>query len=234
MTTLTDRAFLRLHIEAVWGISIPPLDGAAIELSASNPLPPWSLYQARLADGDVTIWRPGVSPDERAELLARARQAGLEYDATLGMRREVVLRLSVTPSAFPSPSQPVARLLTATDAPLLEAFEAGSASYFLDPHHAPCLGVIVTGRLVSVAHSSRRTPYACELGINTAPDARRRGYATTAVRAWTASILREGLTPMYSAFAHNTPSLRLAAAADYIQVSASVYGPVTNTTNTDL
>lgn len=233
MTTLTDRAFLRLHIEAVWGISILPLDGAAIELAATNPLPPWSLYQASLADGEVTIWRPGVSADERADLLARARRAGPEYDAALGMRREVVLRLSATPSASPLPSQPAARLLTAADAPLLEAFEAGSASYFLDPHHAPCLGVIVAGRLVSVAHSSRRTPYACELGINTAPDARRRGYATTAVRAWTESILREGLTPIYSAFAHNTPSLRLAAAADYIQVSASVYGPVTDTTNTD-
>lgn len=226
MTTLTDRAFLRLHIEAVWGISILPLDGAAIELAATNPLPPWSLYLARLADGEVTIWRPGVSADERADLLARARRAGPEYDAALGMRREVVLRLSATPSASPLPSQRVARLLTAADAPLLEAFEAGSASYFLDPHHAPCLGVIVAGRLVSVAHSSRRTSLACELGINTAPDARRRGYATTAVRAWTDAILHEGLTPIYSAFAYNTASLRLAAASGYAQASAGVYGPI--------
>jgi hypothetical protein len=233
MTTLTDRAFLRLHIEAVWGISIPPLDSAMVELSTDTSLPPWSLYLARLDDGAVTIWRPDNSPEERADLLERALQAGPDYDAAPGMRREVVLRISATPPTSPARSQPVARHLTAADAPLLEAFEAGSASYFLDPHHAPCLGVIVGGRLVSVAHSSRRTPYACELGINTAPDARNHGYATTAVRAWTESILRERLTPIHSAFAHNTPSLRLAAAADYIQVSASVYGPVTNTTNTD-
>ena len=226
MTTITDRAFLRLHIEAVWGISIPPLESATAELSADTPLLPWSLYLARLADGEVTVWRPDVSADGRADLLERAQRAVPEYDATLGMRREVVLRLSAPLPASPPPSQLAARLLSATDTPLLEAFEAGSASYFLDPIHAPCLGVIVAGRLVSVAHSSRRTPNACELGINTLPDARRRGYATIAVRAWTEAILREGLTPIYSAFAHNSASLRLAAAVGYIQVSASVYGPV--------
>ena len=30
---MTDRELLRLHIEAVWGISIPPLDGATVELA---------------------------------------------------------------------------------------------------------------------------------------------------------------------------------------------------------
>ena len=226
MIQISDRAFLCLHIEAVWEISIPPLDGATVEVPADNPLPPWSLYQASLADGQVTIWRPGVSPAEWADLLVRAGTAGLDYDPALGMRREVVLRLSGQSPTPHTPSQPAARLLTASDAPLIEAFEADSSGYFLDPIHAPCLGVIVAGRLVSVAHSSRRTSLACELGINTAPDARRRGYATTAVRAWTDAILREELTPIYSAFAHNTASLRLAAASGYIQVSAGVYGPI--------
>lgn len=226
MIQISDRAFLRLHIEAVWEISIPPLDGATVELSAANLLPPWTVYQASLAHGQVTIWRPGVSLEHRADLLARARNAGLDYDPALGMRREVVLRLSGNSPTPHTPSQPAARLLAASDTPLLEAFERDSASYFLDPTHAPCLGVIVAGRLVSVAHSSRRTSLACELGINTAPDARRRGYATTAVRAWTDAILHEGLTPIYSAFAYNTASLRLAAASGYAQASAGVYGPI--------
>ena len=230
MTTLSDRAFLRLHIEAVWGISIPPLDGATVELSADNPLPPWTVYQASLADGQVMIWRPGVALEQRADLLARARKAGPVYDPALGMRREVVLRLSATPPApQPHPAQPAAQLLTVSDTLLLEAFEQDSASYFLDPIHAPCLGVIVAGRLVSVAHSSRRTSLACELGINTVPDARQRGYATTAVRAWTEAVLREGLIPIYSAFAHNSASLRLAAASGYVRMSDSVYGPVSET-----
>ena len=103
MIQISDRAFLCLHIEAVWEISIPPLDGATVELPAGNPLPPWLVYRASLADGQVTIWRPGVSLEEQTDLLARAGKAGLDYDPALGMRREVVLRLSWT-TANPSPS----------------------------------------------------------------------------------------------------------------------------------
>ncbi len=225
---MTDRELLRLHIEAVWGISIPPLDGGSVELKDTTPLPPWSLYQADLADRQqVTIWRPGVTADERDYLLERARNADVVFDAAIGMRGEVVLRFAGgTPRIA---AQDNARLLTVDDAALLEAFEAGSVSYYLNPSCAPCIGVIADGQLVSVAHSSRRTVAACELGINTIPEARRQGYATAATRAWTRAIQQEGLTPIYSAFAHNTASLRLAATAGYIQVSASVYGPVGET-----
>jgi RimJ/RimL family protein N-acetyltransferase len=224
---MTDREFLRLHIEAVWGISIPPLEGDTVELTDTTPLPPWTLYQADLSQGErITIWRPGVTPGERADLLQRAQSAYVVFDAAVGMRREVVLRFSETPSIV---AQHSARLLTADDAALLEAFEAGSATYFLSRSHAPCIGVIADGRLVGVAHSSRRTAAACELGINTVTEARRQGYALAATRAWTLAIQQEGLTPIYSAFAHNTASLRLAAAVGYIQVSASVYGPVSET-----
>ena len=133
------------------------------------------------------------------------------------------------PDTLSIADQHSARLLTTDDIVLLEAFEAGSASYYLNPSCAPCIGVIVDGRLVSVAHSSRRTTAACELGINTVPGARRQGYATAATRAWTQAIQQEGLTPIYSAFAYNTASLRLAATVGYVQVSASVYGPVSDT-----
>src|SRR5690242_5318978 len=225
---MTDRELLRLHIEAVWGISIPTLDGARVELTNTTPLPPWSLYQATFAQGEqVTIWRPSITPDERNDLIQRARAADVVFDATIGMRREVALRF---PDDTPSiTAQQNVRLLTGDDAALLEAFEVGSASYFLSPMHAPCIGVTVDGRLLSVAHSSRRTAAACELGINTISEARRQGYATAATRAWTHAIQHEGLTPIYSAFAHNTASLRLAAAVGYVQVSASVYGPVSDT-----
>jgi hypothetical protein len=146
------------------------------------------------------------------------------FDAAIGMRREVVLRI---PDDTPNiAAKHNVRLLTADDAALLEAFEAGSASYYLNPACASCIGVIIDGRLVSVAHSSRRTAAACELGINTLSEARRQGYAAAATRAWTLAIQQEGLTPIYSAFAHNSASLRLAATVGYVQVSASVYGPV--------
>ncbi|HEU5349617.1 MAG TPA: GNAT family N-acetyltransferase [Ktedonobacterales bacterium] len=229
MSALTEREFLRLHVEACWGISIPPIEHTRVVLPSTTALPPWSLYQANLSRERVTLWRPDVSPEQQADLLQRAQLADVAFDPALGMRREVVLRLSAKPYSHHAPPRPAARLLTAADESVLEAFEAGSATYFLSPQCAPCMGVIVDGRLVSVAHSSRRTIQACELGINTLPEARRQGYAATAVRAWTEAILREGLVPIYSAFAHNIVSLRLAATAGYARVSESVYGPVAET-----
>jgi len=68
---------------------------------------------------------------------------------------------------------------------------------------------------MSLAHSSRRTKEACELGIDTLPEARRRGYALAATILWTRAVIQEGLVPLYSALAENTASLRLAAAAGY-------------------
>ncbi|HKD74903.1 MAG TPA: GNAT family N-acetyltransferase, partial [Ktedonobacterales bacterium] len=70
------------------------------------------------------------------------------------------------------------------------------------------------------------TSSACELGIDTLPEARRRGYAAAATTLWTALIQQQGLLPMYSAFAWNTASLRLAQAVGYAPRIDSVYGPV--------
>jgi predicted GNAT family acetyltransferase len=82
------------------------------------------------------------------------------------------------------------------------------------------------GRIVSIAHSSRQTPAACELGIDTLLEARRRGYATAATTLWTATVQQQGLVPIYSAFAWNVASLRLAQRVGYVPRIAGVYGPV--------
>ena len=220
---VTDREFLRLHLEAVWSISLPPLAGAEVELATEGAQPPWSIYRARLVDGDtVSVWRAGATPAERADLLRRADVAGLAWDRDLRMRREVALRLAETPT----PASSRARQLTAADEALVEAFEGGSASYFLAAEQDPCFGVVVEGLLVSVAHSSRRTALACELGVETLPAARRQGCALAVTAAWSEAIRREGLTPIYSALAANVASLGLAARAGYVRVAEGVCGPV--------
>ena len=56
---------------------------------------------------------------------------------------------------------------------------------------------------------------ACELGIDTLPEARRQGYALAATILWTQAVLQERLVPIYSADASNTASLGLADAAGY-------------------
>jgi len=75
--------------------------------------------------------------------------------------------------------------------------------------------VVIADQLLSLAHSFRRTREACELGIDTVPEARRKGYALAATILWTRAVLQEGLVPIYSALAENTASLRLADAAGY-------------------
>jgi RimJ/RimL family protein N-acetyltransferase len=142
------------------------------------------------------------------------------------MRREVIFHYPLISPQQQAHAQQRARVLNESDAALIEAFEAGSASYFLDPRTAPAIAVIIGGRLMSIAHSSRQTAEACELGIDTAPEARRRGYAAAATTLWTALVQQQGKVPIYSAFAWNTASLQLAQSVGYVPRIDGVYGPV--------
>jgi RimJ/RimL family protein N-acetyltransferase len=226
---MTDRELLRLHIEAGWGLTLPALDGAAHELDPARRLPPWLMYLGAFAHEAVTIWRPDAAPEQRPRLRAQARSAGVRWDASLRMRREVVFH---SPRISPKQEEQArlrARILSTEDADLIEVFEAGSASYFLDPRCAPAVGVVVDDRLVSIAHSSRQTPAACELGINTLPEARRQGHARAATILWTALVQRQGLVPIYSTFAWNSASLQLARSVGYVPRIQGVYGPVPET-----
>jgi RimJ/RimL family protein N-acetyltransferase len=187
--------------------------------------PPWSLYLATLQEAtQVAIWRADTPVEQHPTLLAQACAAGVIWDEAHAMRREVVFAPPATASH--GDVDPHVRVLTEADSALLEAFEAGSAAYFLSASAAPCVGVVVEGRLVSVAHSSRQTRAACELGINTLADARRQGYAASATALWTALVQARGLTPIYSAFAWNEASLGLALSVGYTRRIESVYGPV--------
>lgn len=216
-----DLHLLRCHIEASWGLRVPPLGPppADVTLPASSAgAPPWALYAALAGGAEVHVWRDAPLA-ARADLLQRARAALAQPGAAPGdgVVTEVVFR-RVHPAAAP----PVpARRLTNADAALLEAFEPGETEYWLDPRRGPLFGVVAGGRLLSVAHSSRRTAHACELGINTLPDARRQGFARACVLAWANAVTAEGLHPLYSANAANAPSLALARACGYRPLSTA-------------
>jgi hypothetical protein len=215
---LTDRAMLHLHIEAVWGVKLPPVEANEMCLLPESVRPGWRLCAADLAEERVLIWREGVvAAGERADLLARLDEAWRlpEGAAPPDISREVAFRLAAVPALDLVAAQHTARPLTSDDYALIEAFQPGAAESMLRPELRPLMGVVVDGRLLSLAHSSRRTAEACELGIDTLPAVRRRGYALAATVTWSAAILTEGLTPLYSALAENSASLRLAAAAGY-------------------
>jgi len=223
---MTERELLRLHLEAVWNLTLPALDQATHDVVVRQGLPPWSLYMAAFAQEQVAIWRPGIVPEQRRLLRAHVRTAGLVWDQAVQMRREVVFHYPLISAKQQTQARQLAQILTANDADLINAFEAGSAAYFLNPHMAPCIGIVVDGQLMSIAHSSRQTSVACELGINTLAEARRRGYAAAATILWTAIVQQKGLVPIYSAFAWNIASLHLAKSIGYTSRIDGVYGPV--------
>jgi RimJ/RimL family protein N-acetyltransferase len=214
----TDRALLRLHVEAVWVISIPPLNTYNVDIPPEDAQPPWALYAGQIAQERVHIWSAGIDNTTRRTLLTLAETAYTKSPLDIlppETEREVALRLSAQPRISLVEAQQIARPLTEQDHVLIEAFKSGSTTYLFDAQYAPLFGVINNGQLLSLAHSSRRTAQACELGIDTRPEARRKGYALATTLLWADAVQQEGLIAFYSALAENTASIQLAHAAGY-------------------
>jgi RimJ/RimL family protein N-acetyltransferase len=214
----TDRTLLRLHIEAVWGVRLPSLMLNDVELLPDGFQPSWKLCGAEQASGRVYVWRHDVTTMEREALRLRVNEA-LAFPPLgaplLGVHREVALSLIASPRLDEATARSIACPLTEKDRALVEVFDPDAHDYYFHPERHPLIGVVISGHLLSLAHSSRRTPDACELGIETLPEARRKGYALAVTIGWTQAILQERLVPIYSAAASNTASLRLANAAGY-------------------
>ncbi|MGB8347421.1 MAG: GNAT family N-acetyltransferase [Ktedonobacteraceae bacterium] len=212
----TDRKLLRLHVEAVWYVQLPALIQDEVELLPESSLPRWKLCAAKLGESQMHIWRPDVSVMERAELCLRVNEAMAVPPeiAVSGVNREVALALRASPRLDVEAARRIARPLTIQDRPLVADFPDYDEDYFQTERY-PFIGVVIDGRLLSLAHSSRRTKDACELGIDTLLEARRKGYALAATILWAQTVKQEGTIPLYSARADNTASFCLADAAGY-------------------
>jgi len=212
-----NHTLLRLHIEAVWHVQLPALLTADADLLQDAPQPAWKLCAAELTEGRVCIWRPDVAPSEREVLRQMVDEAlALPLAPLPGVSREVAFSQSAHPRIDRETACSIARLLTLSDRSLLEAFfQAEHPDDYFQLEKQPLIGVVRDGRLLSLAHSARRTAEACELGIDTLPAARRQGFALAATILWTETVRQEGLVTLYSALAENTASLCLAEAAGY-------------------
>jgi RimJ/RimL family protein N-acetyltransferase len=217
--SLPIRTLLRLHVEAVWGLQLPATLEHDSLLLPESAQPDWRLYVADLLSGErLYIWRSAFDAPLRAALRRRGDEAlALPHDVAdePDISREIALRQVAAPVIEPAAAHRVARQLRFTDQELLERFNPGAAAQYADAALRPLIGVVRDGHLLSLAHSSRRTAQACELGIDTLPSARRQGYALAATVVWAELVAQAGLVPIYSAFVTNRASLRLAAAAGY-------------------
>jgi hypothetical protein len=227
---MTGLELLRRHVTAVWGVRLPALEVGDADVlpgeeSLAGALHPdevatWALYLAETAIGEVRIWRGDVATAARGRLLERGRAAlALPSDVAdePGITREVALHQAAAPTLGQEAARRMARPIGRSDRAMVDAaFEPGWAAYYLDAaERMPVFGAIVAGRLLSVAHSSRRTAEACELGVVTLPEARRQGLGLAVTCCWAAAVAAEGRVPLYSALAANAASLALARAAGY-------------------
>ncbi len=207
-----------MHVEGVWGVRLPAIAQSEVTLLPESQKPSWKLCAAEISGERIHIWRIGVDAMECEGLLASAHEAlALPPTATVteGIKRDIALHQEMPPPLDVKAAQLIAHPRTSREEELLETCHPGSVEYFLQPDCRPLIGVTVDSRLLSLAHSSRRTSEACELGIDTLPDARRRGYALAATVLWAATVSLEGLVPLYSTSVDNEASLGLAAAAGY-------------------
>jgi hypothetical protein len=203
---------LRLHVEAVWYVRLTH----DFEIVRDGRQPPWKLLVAEVAGERVSIWRPDITPPERGALRQRIDDAlSPQSEPQPGVHREVALVQTATPRITLDAAQRIARHLEPSEHALLHLFYPDAPDDDFQPEQEPFVGVLHAGRLLCLAHSSRRTAEACELGIETHTEARRRGFALAATLVWADLVRREGLIPLYSALATNTASLHLAEAAGY-------------------
>lgn len=214
----TDLALLRLHVEAVWYLTLPDIYSGDTTLPEAAQ-PPWALYLARLTDGQrVRLWRADVADEAREDLIARAEAALAlapdENEADEHVSREVALVRREPPRLDVFAARMIARRLTREDRVMLGQLTQ-YVDYYLSEECAPVFIAVENERIVCLAHSSRRRERACELGIDTLADARRRGYALAATVLWADAVAAEGREPFYSALATNAASLALAHAAGY-------------------
>src|SRR5262249_7206399 len=146
-------------------------------------------------EGRIHIWRPDVAPVEREALRLRVDEA-LTFPPLStplpGVSREVAFSQSAAPRIDNETARHIAHPLTPSDRSLLEAFWPDDPGDYFQSAIQPLIGVVRDGRLLSLAHSSRRTAEACELGIDTLPAARRQGFALAATVLWTEMIRQEG------------------------------------------
>jgi hypothetical protein len=203
---------LRLHVEAVWYVRLT----SNLEPVRDGVQPPWKLLVAEAGGERISIWRPDITQSEREALHLRIDEAlSPQHIPQPGVNREVALVQTATPHITLDAAQQIARHLLPSEHALLHDFYPDAPDDDFQPEQEPFVGVLHAGRLLCLAHSSRRTAEASELGIETHIEARRQGYALAATLVWADLVRREGLIPLYSALATNTASLHLAEAAGY-------------------
>jgi len=78
-------------------------------------------------------------------------------------------------------------------------------------YQQPLVAIIIAGQAVAICASVRISAVAHEVGVETLPSHRQKGYATAVVSAWAAAVEKIGALPLYSTSLENIASQKVAA-----------------------
>lgn len=87
----------------------------------------------------------------------------------------------------------------------------------------PMTAFLEDGAAVSICCSVRMTPRAHEVGVETHPDFRGRGYAARVVSGWARAVREQGLIPLYSTSWENPSSRAVANRLGLVQYGADFH-----------
>jgi RimJ/RimL family protein N-acetyltransferase len=218
MTTNSD--LMRLHVEALF---THDAEGHVVRVNEPDGALAPRFFLGSTTDGAVWRFRHDVGHDVRRELEAAASQDDVLRDHGIGARTgpsryaEILARSApvqrtwIGPAfCFPHelPATIDTMLVTEANAELLRPhLEAWVPDARLNP---PLFARTVDGRAVAVCCSVRRTDMAHEVGVETAPSYRGRGYAAQVVTAWARAVRAMGRVPLYSTSWQNEASRAVA------------------------
>jgi len=226
----TNRDLMQLHVEALF---IHDADGHVVRVNEPNGAPAPRFFLGRTADGAVRRFRHDVGHDLRRSLSeAASEDDGHVLDAVampsryadILARFEPVQRTWMGPAfCFPHELPATIDTVLVTEAnddllrPLLQ-------EWILDARlNQPMFALVVDGRAASVCCSVRRTSMAHEVGVETAPRYRGRGYAGQVVTAWARAVREMGRVPLYSTSWQNEASRAVARALVLIQFGSDLH-----------
>lgn len=220
----TDFELAQLQAEALF---VHDADGRMVRVNEPEPEPPVPaprFFFSRTAAGN--LWRTRYDvPDALATELARlAADEPLVSDFDAPLRHVQAYEALLGGSALEAhlsywlPEQAPstqAALLTAADAPLLQAHFGWLAQTV--PIYAPVGAALADGVVVAVCFCSRITAQVAEAGAYTAEAYRGHGYATEAARSWAAGVRGTGRLPLYSTTPDNFASQSIARKLGAVQ-----------------
>lgn len=132
------------------------------------------------------------------------------------------------PGIPPSFHCPSVRLLSITDLELLNSAPVELQGSFWQSNRSLlensfAAGAIIGGRLVATACCSSLSRCYADIGVNTLPGFRNRGFAAAASSLVARAIHDAGRTPVWSTGGHNLTSQRIAAKLGFVEVLRETY-----------